>query len=196
MRRTFIAAWLLILCVAALAFFALQLWHPSARQVMLPLRRALSGIKPVSGIKLWGQIAWHNELAVLIVLALGLIPVPLLYWYNAVATAASIGMVIYVGAIAHQNIWLLIATGLLPHGIIELSCFAITLGIAGELNYYIRSRTHNMRNQKDDWVGQLPLRPFLYALFRQYLFIVLPGLIIAGFIEALITPKLMHLVGI
>ena len=139
------------------------------------------------------RIAWHNERAVWLVFVLALIPVPLLYWLNLVGTAASVGLVLYLNA-SHTQVGLLILTGLVPHGIFEITCFAFAVGLASQLNYYMRSRTQNWRQHRYDWIGQIPWWPFMYPILRAYLLVVVPGLIFAAAIEAYITPWLLTLV--
>ncbi|MFD0898016.1 stage II sporulation protein M [Loigolactobacillus binensis] len=192
-RDNFVAAWVVLILVAALVYGLLVWFKPDITPLKQALRASLSGIKSNSTWQTFLQIAWHNERAVGVVFLLALIPVPLLYWLNLVGTAASIGLVLYISG--HQtNTGLLILTGLLPHGIFEISCFALALALASQLNYYMRSRTKNWRARRYDWIGQLSWRSFVGPLVRQYLLIIIPGLILAAVIEGFVTPWLLTLV--
>lgn len=189
--RALVGGWLAVLLIAAGVYGLFSWTHPEIKGLDHLLQQAFRNITPTTGWPLVWQILRHNELAALVVILVGLIPLPFLYWYNLTLTAGSIGLVLYLAQMQHQVLGHLILTGLLPHGLIEISCLTLAGGIASELNYYIRSRSENWRRHQNDWVGQLPLRPFLTALGRQYLLIVVPGLVLAAVIEGLITPALL-----
>ncbi|MFC6171024.1 stage II sporulation protein M [Loigolactobacillus jiayinensis] len=188
-----LAAWVLLLVGAALTYGLMVLIAPDLAGLQSFLKQAVSGLKNDTNWQMALNIAWHNERAVWLVVILALIPVPLLYWVNLVGTAASIGLVLYINA-SHTPVGLLILAGILPHGIIEISSFAVAVGLASQLNYYVRSRTQNWRAHRYDWIGQLKWWPFIKPLLRLYLLVVVPGLLIAAAIEGFITPWLLTLV--
>lgn len=190
-RRALIGGWLAVLSVTAVVYGVLSWTHPEIKGLDHLLQQAFRNIRPTTGWALVWQIMRHNEVAALVVILIGLLPLPFLYWYNLILTAGSIGLVLYLAQMQGQAVGHLILTGLLPHGLIEISCLALAGGIASQLNYYVRSRSENWRRHQNDWVGQLPLRPFLTALGRQYLHIVVPGLVLAAVIEGLVTPVLL-----
>lgn len=192
LKRALCGGWVAVLGIAVAVYLGLSWTHPDIKGLTQLLQQAFHNIQPKTGWSLVWQIMRHNELAALVVILVGLIPLPFLYWYNLTLTAGSIGLVLYLAQIQGQPVGHLIITGLLPHGLIEISCLALAGGIASELNYYVRSRSENWRRRRFDWVGQLPVQQFLKALGYQYLLIVMPGLIVAALIEGLITPLLLR----
>ena len=81
--------------------------------------------------------------------------------------------------------WLLLAAGILPHGIFELPALFLSLAaglcLCKNINVYIR------KNEKG------VMKPLLLNILRVVVLLVLPLLVIAAVMEAYVTPALMQL---
>lgn len=81
--------------------------------------------------------------------------------------------------------WLLLAAGILPHGIFELPALCLSLAaglcLCQNINRYIR------KNEKGI------MKPLLLNILRVTVLLVLPLLVIAAVMETYVTPALMQL---
>ncbi len=81
--------------------------------------------------------------------------------------------------------WLLLAAGILPHGIFELPALCLSLAaglcLCKNINAYIR------KNEKGI------MKPLLLNILRVTVLLVLPLLVIAAVMETYVTPALMQL---
>lgn len=81
--------------------------------------------------------------------------------------------------------WLLLAAGILPHGIFELPALFLSLAaglcLCKNINVYIR------KNEKG------VMKPLLLNILRVVVLLVLPLLVIAAVMEPYVTPALMQL---
>ena len=81
--------------------------------------------------------------------------------------------------------WLLLAAGILPHGIFELPALFLSLAaglcLCKNINVYIR------KNEKGI------MKPLLLNILRVVVLLVLPLLVIAAVMETYVTPALMQL---
>ena len=81
--------------------------------------------------------------------------------------------------------WLLLAAGILPHGIFELAALFLSLAaglcLCKNINVYIR------KNEKG------VMKPLLLNILRVVVLLVLPLLVIAAVMETYVTPALMQL---
>lgn len=81
--------------------------------------------------------------------------------------------------------WLLLAAGILPHGIFELPALFLSLAaglcLCKNINVYIR------KNEKG------VMKPLLLNILRVVVLLVLPLLVIAAVMETYVTPALMQL---
>lgn len=81
--------------------------------------------------------------------------------------------------------WLLLAAGILPHGIFELPALFLSLAaglcLCKNINVYIR------KNEKG------VMKPLLLNILRVVALLVLPLLVIAAVMETYVTPTLMQL---
>lgn len=81
--------------------------------------------------------------------------------------------------------WLLLAAGILPHGIFELPALFLSLAaglcLCKNINVYIR------KNEKG------VMKPLLLNILRVMVLLVLPLLVIAAVMETYVTPALMQL---
>lgn len=81
--------------------------------------------------------------------------------------------------------WLLLAAGILPHGIFELPALCLSLAaglcLCQNINRYIR------KNEKDI------MKPLLLNILRVTGLVVIPLLVVAAIIESYVTPAVMQL---
>jgi stage II sporulation protein M len=128
----------------------------------------------MEGLDLWGTIififqnnAWAAFLGLFLGLVLGVFPV-----INAISNGVIIGYVL-------RNVW--IDSGIsemwkiLPHGIFELPAIVISLGLGVKLGMFVFSK-----NRRKELVRRLKNSLFIF------LFLILPLLIAAAFIEGLL----------
>ncbi len=84
-----------------------------------------------------------------------------------------------------QGRWLLLATGLIPHGVFEIPALFLSLAaglcLCKNINTYIR------RNEKG------VMRPLLLNILRVMLLLLVPLLALAAVMEAYVTPLAMQL---
>lgn len=81
--------------------------------------------------------------------------------------------------------WLLLAAGILPHGIFELPALCLSLAaglcLCQNINRYIR------KNEKDI------MKPLLLNILRVTGLVVIPLLVVAAIMESYVTPAVMQL---
>lgn len=81
--------------------------------------------------------------------------------------------------------WLLLAAGILPHGIFELPALCLSLAaglcLCQNINRYIR------KNEKGI------MKPLLLNILRVTGLVVIPLLVVAAIMESYVTPAVMHL---
>ncbi len=135
------------------------------------LKSMVDQVKNLNGPELFGFILSNNARSALVGMFLGLIAgvVPV---FNSLFNGLIVGYVIRKVAIAEgiSQAW-----KILPHGIFELPAVFIALGIGLRLGASIFTK----EGRKDITKG-------LYRAVLVYLFVVLPLLIIAAFIESLL----------
>lgn len=139
------------------------------------------------GSQTWGYYVRHNGEAALILLVLSLIPfVPfgvISLLYNAVALGLTTG----IGALMIPlNPLVAFLAFVAPHGIAEYSNAALQSALA---IYMCRTVTRAILRKEHDNVKEA----FLNVL-RAFILIVIPVIVICGFIEANITPMVISLV--
>lgn len=122
----------------------------------------------------------NNLQACLLATGLGVIPFLFLNFFPLIVNTVMVGIVTAGSLLAGQSI-LFVLAALVPHGIFEIPAIlmAITLG-------YLLCKELVMRilgNRQG-----VPVLKSLLDLVRMYACIIVPFLIIAGFIEAYITP--------
>lgn len=125
-----------------------------------------------------------NILACSLSILLGLLPFLFLPLLALFANAFIIG--IMVAALSMLNLTLTsFVAGLLPHGIFEIPAMILsfTLGI-----YLCKELTMNLLQKRKN----TSIQPVFENVLRVYVTIIIPFLIIAGFIEAYLTPIIMN----
>ena len=123
----------------------------------------------------------NNLRAMLLGVLYGFIPFLYLPALALGVNAAILGML----ASLIDGQWLLLAAGILPHGIFELPALFLSLTaglcLCKNINVYIR------KNEKG------VMKPLLLNILRVVVLLVLPLLVIAAVMETYVTPALMQL---
>ena len=123
----------------------------------------------------------NNLRAMVLSVLYGFIPFLYLPALSLGVNAAILGMI----ASMVEGRWLLLAAGILPHGIFELPALFLSLAaglcLCKGINAYIRTNEKGV------------MKPLLLNLLRVLALLVLPLLVIAAFMEAYVTPAVMQL---
>lgn len=125
---------------------------------------------------------WHNFSGALLVIIIGIIPIPL-YYLAIIENALSVGLLLGVS----NNPVMIFITGLLPHGIFEVPGQLISAAISARLVWfmidkYIRHR--RVETTLKQMITTSAVDTVVYAL---------PLFLIASIIETYITPILLGL---
>ena len=134
----------------------------------------------INGVKLIAS----NLVAMATGMLLGLIPFLFLPALPLILNAAIIGAVGGGLSLAGVNPTGLFVLGVLPHGIFELSALLFSYGMGFYLSLSLARLIIRSRKSK-------PLLEVLKEIFRAFVWIVAPFTILAGLIEAYITPLLL-----
>lgn len=135
----------------------------------------------------WYNYLWHNGQSNLLSALLGLIPfIPVtiaIMLYNALTWGAMAGV---GAALMGKSVLRCIAFSMLPHCIFELpaNCLSEALGLLIFITV-----TGKIRKKTKE-----PLKPLLINCLRVYVLIVLPLLLVAGIVEAEITPLISAMI--
>ena len=123
----------------------------------------------------------NNLRAMLLGVLYGFIPFLYLPALALGVNAAILGML----ASLIDGQWLLLAAGILPHGIFELPALFLSLAaglcLCKNINVYIRKNEKGL------------MKPLLLNILRVVVLLVLPLLVIAAVMETYVTPALMQL---
>lgn len=168
-------------------------------------------------------IIFLNNLKVSIVaVIIGLIPYLYLSAFVPIYNGFIIGLVITAIEISKQNALLFILLGIIPHGVFEMFAilYASSIGIYITKNVFIFKQNYNknllgevipkasniaynnifvtinpskFNSHKHD--HKVYLKDIIPEIIKSYVFIIIPLLVIAAFIETFITPELFALIS-
>lgn len=128
----------------------------------------------------------NNLLASFISILTGVIPFFFLPVFSLLLNAGMIGVVFGAMPITNSSV-LFLMMGLVPHGIFEITALllSLTLGVylCKEMCLRVISKKREISNTQ-----------MIFHIVRIYLLVIVPLMIIAGFIETYITPLLMNAV--
>jgi uncharacterized membrane protein SpoIIM required for sporulation/ABC-type transport system involved in multi-copper enzyme maturation permease subunit len=131
-----------------------------------------------------GLLFWHNLRAELVILVLGIFTFGVLSVIAFIANFALIGAVLGILPSLGLSPWLVFVSGILPHGIFELP--SIILLSAAMLHMGLRLVTP----QEGRSIGETMIVTFADVI-KLLVAVCIPLLILAAFIEANITPRLL-----
>ena len=174
--------------VILLIFYAAGVLHPPIADSMIAYFQSV--IEQSEIVSDAGQISIFNLLAnnlraSALSMAYGIIPFLYLPALPIGMNAAVLGALAAYYQLGHQSM-LLLAAGILPHGIFEIP--ALLIAFAGGL-YLCRTVTATILHRETD----LPLSAAILSLVRVYITMILPLLIVASIVESYITPLCMAL---
>lgn len=132
----------------------------------------------------WYEYLYYNGQATLINIMIGIVPFIPLVLYLFLMNALGIGLTLGVATSHGINPILFAFFGLVPHGIFEVpaNCLGSALGLV--LWIFVTKKV--IRKNKE------PLLPFLIQCLRVFVLFILPLLLVAGIIEANITPIILN----
>lgn len=128
----------------------------------------------------------NNLLASFISILTGVIPFFFLPVFSLLLNAGMIGVVFGAMPITNSSV-LFLMMGLVPHGIFEITALllSLTLGV-----YLCKEMCLRVIGKK----REISNTQMIFHIVRIYLLVIVPLMIIAGFIETYITPLLMNAV--
>ncbi|HHW35693.1 MAG TPA: stage II sporulation protein M [Bacillales bacterium] len=142
-------------------------------------------INELSDIQTFLLIFWNNLKVVTITILLGIIPFYRLSSFFTIFQFSVVG-VVFGGLFAMgHNVINAFTFSFLPHAIFELTALVYSVAIGNFINKNILAKVFFRKKKDSEPIGNL-LKPSL----RSYLFVVIPLLLIASFIEAFITSRL------
>ena len=134
----------------------------------------------------WGGITIHNIYATLVGTCLGFVPFLFLPTLNLGINSITIGAIMGYIHISGQSALKMFVRGIIPHGIFEIPAVILSCSV-GFLICLTLVRAILGR------IGAPKVKQIILDSLRTYVLVILPLLIIAGFIEAKITPLLIQL---
>lgn len=126
----------------------------------------------------------NNWLVCVQVILLALIPLPL-YLVTFVINSAMLGMVAYVMGETGQGIFKSFVLGILPHGVIELPMIFLAIAIAMKVNNAMYRWIFSKGQNKSIAIE-------MKKACLQLIFVLTPGMLLAGVIESYLTPILLE----
>ncbi len=201
--RIFLVMTLVFFAVAAASHIYL-IGHPElAEEKVMEIVKALMEKLPVleGGFKLFIAIFLNNFFVATLSMLAGLIPFLFIPVWAVMINALAMGIISSYVYIKGLNLFALLIFGIAPHGIFEIPAFlyAGSLGVLLSLNV-LRLIT-NVNTMGDSSWGQPissaknPEDSFMFLLkrvFRTWLLIIIPLLLLAAAIETFITPQLIQ----
>ncbi|MCC5892121.1 stage II sporulation protein M [Exiguobacterium sp.] len=126
----------------------------------------------------------NNTRVTLLAFLFGLVPLFLPYIF-VVVNAAIIGLVAMIVDFSGESVVKVIALGILPHGITEISAILLGAAMGLSLNRHIWKK---MRGEETD----VTFKALFFAGVKTFLLIAVPLLAISAVIEAYVTPLLLQ----
>lgn len=186
----FIMATALLLITIVLAFF----FHPSEEFLKQLGNKSPERVSETHGLtKVWGFIQTNAFYVPIQMLLLALIPIPFLYTLNLIITIIIPGILFgfLFNFDTYKGITNLIAY--IPHYTLEIMSYCIIISGLYMLNKTIIRKLSNLfRKEKKD---NYSLKKSIITLFKMYLFISLPLVVLAAFTETYIANFLSNLMN-
>ncbi|NLY36876.1 MAG: stage II sporulation protein M [Tissierellia bacterium] len=180
-QKTFIYSLVAFLAIAFFSGLALKKWEPFIQDFVQSFVEGKEDLFSIDGQLLALGLFKNNLKAAFYSFALGLIPFLFLPGFSIAINAVVIGAVyIFISSSLSVFTYILV---LLPHGIFEIPAFLLA---ASSGIYFCRELTRKILRRPHGDVKQL--------LFRQaqvFVFLVVPLLVLAAFIESYISPLIM-----
>lgn len=188
LHRIFIGMIILFFAICIITSLFLYYNQDIANQLLMETRKLLLSkdvLTDTGTIQVSSLIA-NNLFASFYSIVIGIIPFLFLPLFSLLLNAGIIGVVFGSMSITHSSM-LLIFVGLLPHGIFELTALLLSLSLGVYLCKEICLRIIGKKRK-------LSMVNMILHILRVYILIIVPLMIVAGFIETFITPMLMNMV--
>ena len=197
--KVFLITFLVLLVVWAAYFFY------NINQPEKALSRYLEIQKDIpqhtsTGLSLAFRIFFNNTRVSFFSIASGLLPLMFLPMIHMVKLCSFLGLMSSVAHMNGDNVLSVVASHVLPHGIIELPaaaysyclgiamCFRISKKLLSGFNPFPwKSKESPLFGEKQQ--TEEPLSSFIFHCFKNWLLIIMPLVFIAALIEALITAR-------
>jgi stage II sporulation protein M len=189
-----LAAFLLFMGGMLLGYFQSAAVEAMANQLLGQLQQVLDRIQENgggTGATFWA-IYTNNILAALMMMAMGLFfgffPI-----VSMIANGLLLGFIFAKYSVVGVNPWLVFAAGILPHGIFELSAVFLAAGFGlrfGSLTLrsigllFQPGKSGTVKNAWYDTLKQFPAAVLLVVVL----------LLVAGVVESVVTPTILHAV--
>lgn len=187
---TFIFSILILIVCFTLSFFMADFFIKQTEAIAESMANDIAEIRgkeisELSDIQTFLVIFWNNIKVGAITVLLGIIPLYRLPSFFMVLQFIVIGVVFGgLSAMGHSVLNAFVFS-FLPHAIFELTAFVYSVAIGSFINRNILTKIFFRKKKDSEPIGKL-----LKQSLRSYIFVVIPLLFIAAFIEAFITSRL------
>ena len=148
-------------------------------------------VKESTGIeKVWAYIVNNGFMVPLQMFILALIPIQFLYVINIILTVSLPGILFGIGLQANFIKGFELITASIPHYFVEIFAFCLFASILFELNKAIRIKIRNIFKKDAEEISLI--KKFLETI-NVYVFLTLPLMIIAAFLETYIGEMILNL---
>jgi Uncharacterized membrane protein len=162
--------------------------HPAySREILRAFSEKAQSVMTDGGIS-WPKLLLNNIEASLVGVVLGFVPFLFLPALVLISNAAVIGAVLSLYSLKGSNVAAVLAAGVLPHGIFEITAVVLSMSMGIYLCYTICSLITgtNKGNKK------AVMKKTVADIVRTFLCIVIPLLIAAALIETYVTPLILN----
>lgn len=177
-----------IMMVAGLVTYLI---NPNIQELIGSVEPAVS--RSIDKTTQWNQfVAYitHNGFSVPIqMFAFALIPVPLLYWLQPMATALLPGVLFGIILRYSFDTGVVLVLSALPHTLLELLAYSTLLVVLANLNHWVRSKVFKRTGNKETFVYVLKSVIFAYMVF------VVPLIICAAFFETYVADWISNILS-
>lgn len=187
--KIFILVLIVFISIALLSHFILVKNPEQAQKKLADLAKNLLKKIPLhaSGFRLCFAIFLNNSKVSLLSILFGLIPFIFLPILAAIANGFSVGVVSSASYIkGFDFVFFLISLG--PHGVFELPATLYAVSIGVNLSFQISKRLLFGYDSSDE-----PFFLLLKRIFKTWIGVIIPLLLVASIIEAFVTPLLIKI---
>lgn len=135
-----------------------------------------------TAFNVFGQIFINNLIVCFSTILSGFLPFVFLPVITCIKNAYPIGLLLAGFDILKKNVFLIALVALVPHGILEIPALLYSFSIGIHLCLSITT----------SMVKKVPTKKYIAEIKNAFIFIILPMLLIAAFIEAFVVPYLTN----
>lgn len=188
-KKAFICGWVIFIATAVFTAIICSMLSMNIKSLINGLDNNFPSYH--SQLSSFEGILLNNIKTCLQIFVLSLIPILFLPWISIIFNSALLGFIAYVVIALHQNIFKMFALGMLPHGIIEYSVYILCACIATRFQKLWIKKIKNLFRRKTNKKPLENLFVMLRQICGQFIFVLLPALVIAAFIEVYISKYLL-----